>query len=92
VEELVKVPTNFGDSVSLGSSQQRALATEMAAWVKDSKCYTAVGRRLFTEPGNHGFSLARALSSFDEPDLGLATIATKPHKPVRARRCLTARC
>jgi hypothetical protein len=44
--------------VSLGSSQQRALATEMAAWVKDSKCYTAVGRRLFTEPGNHGFSLA----------------------------------
>jgi hypothetical protein len=58
VEELVKSADDFGDSLSPGSSQQRALATEMAAWVKDSKCYTAVGRRLFAEPGNHGFSLA----------------------------------
>ena len=58
MEELVKGADEFWGRVSLGSSQQRALATEMAAWVKDSKCYTAVGRRLFTEPGNHGFSLA----------------------------------
>ena len=55
------------------------------------QCYTAVGRPLFTEPDNHGL-VARAWSaSFDEPDLGSATIATKTHKRVRARRCLTAR-
>ena len=53
------------------------------------QCYTAIGRPLFTEPGNHGL-VARAWSGFDEPDPGLATIATMTHKPVRARRCLTA--
>ena len=58
MEELVKGADEIWALSEPGSSQQRALATEMAAGVEDSKCYTAVGRRLFTEPGNHGFRLA----------------------------------
>ena len=80
MEELVKDPTKFGRSLSLGSSRQRALATEMAALVKDS---SATPRSV--DAYLRRFSLTRAPS-------GLATIATKPHKPVRARRYLTARC
>jgi hypothetical protein len=77
VEELVKGADEFW-----GLSEPR-LITAAGSGDGDGRvgegqqCYTAVGRRLFTEPGNHGFSLARApRSGFDKPDVRSATIAT----------------
>jgi hypothetical protein len=60
--------------VSLGSSQQRALATEMAAWVKDS---SATPRSVDAYLRNLATTVSvLPRSGFDEPDVRSATIAT----------------